>query len=119
LSCGTETQSRPGNFAGAATTPKEKGTSTMTTATATASTVKFQAGVSYYCRSICNYDCVWHFRIIRRTAASVWVLVNGEEVRRGVEVWEGVEQFAPFGRYSMSPTVSADRRSITVAGFEG
>ena len=77
--------------------------------------VKFEVGVTYFCRSACDHECVWHFRIIRRTASSVWVLVDGEERRRGIRVWDGVEKFEPFGRYSMSPVVSADRRSLTLA----
>jgi hypothetical protein len=77
--------------------------------------VRFEAGVSYFCRSACDSDCVWHFTIIRRTASSVWVLVDGKECRRGIRVWEGVEKFEPFGRYSMSPIVSADRRSPVLA----
>jgi hypothetical protein len=77
--------------------------------------VKFEFGVSYFCRSACDSECIWHFQIIRRTASSVWVLVDGKESRRSVRVWSGVEKFEPFGRYSMSPVVSADRRSITLA----
>jgi hypothetical protein len=46
-------------------------------------TVTFEAGISYFCRSACDSDCVWHFTIIRRTASSVWVLVDGKECRRG------------------------------------
>jgi len=75
---------------------------------------KFEAGVSYFCRSACDSDCVWHFTILRRTASSVWVLVDGKECRRAVRVWNGVEKFEPFGRYSMSPVVSADRRSMAL-----
>lgn len=77
--------------------------------------VRFETGVSYFCRSACDSACVWHFRIIRRTASSVWVEVDGRECRRGVRVWSGVEKFEPFGRYSMSPVVSADRRSMETA----
>lgn len=77
--------------------------------------VRFEAGVSYFCRSACDSNCIWHFTIIRRTASSVWVDVDGKQCRRGVRVWSGVEKFEPFGRYSMSPVVSADRRSPTLA----
>jgi regulator of sigma D len=88
----------------------------MNTATDHATeTVTFEAGISYFCRSLCDSDCIWHFKILRRTAKSVWVLVNGEEVRRAVKVWSGVEKFEPFGNYSMSPVVSADRRSMSLA----
>lgn len=77
--------------------------------------VRFEVGWSYFCRSACDSNCIWHFEIIRRTASSVWVLVDGKECRRGIRVWDGVEKFEPFGRYSMSPVVSADRRSPTLA----
>jgi len=113
LSCGTEIQSRPGNFAGAATTPKEKGTSTMTTATA-ADTVKFAVGATYYVRSIGDHNCIWRFAIVRRTASSVWVSeIDGDRCavkveRRKVSGYNGRETFKPFGVYSMSPTVFAD-----------
>lgn len=76
---------------------------------------RFEVGVSYFCRSACDSECVWHFKILRRTASSVWVLVDGKECRRCVRVWSGVEKFEPFGRYSMSPVVSADRRSMSLA----
>ena len=77
--------------------------------------VRFEVGVSYFCRSACDSNCIWHFRIIRRTASSVWVEVDGKQCRRGVRVWSGVEKFEPFGRYSMSPVVSADRRSMSLS----
>lgn len=77
--------------------------------------VRFEVGVSYFCRSLGDSECIWHFRIIRRTESSVWVEVNGKESRRGIRVWDGVEKFEPFGRYSMSPVVSADRRSMSLA----
>lgn len=77
--------------------------------------VRFEVGVSYFCRSACDSECIWHFRIIRRTASSVWIEVDGKPCRRGIRVWDGIEKFDPFGRYSMSPVVSADRRSIAVA----
>ena len=77
--------------------------------------VRFEVGSSYFCRSACDSNCIWHFEILRRTASSVWVLVDGKECRRGVRVWNGVEKFEPFGRYSMSPVVSADRRSPSLA----
>ena len=82
---------------------------------AEAEPVKFEVGVSYFCRSACDSNCIWHFKVLRRTASSVWVLVDGKECRRGVRIWSGVEKFEPFGRYSMSPVVSADRRSMSLA----
>jgi hypothetical protein len=71
----------------------------------------FVPGTTYATRSICNYDCIYRVRVIRRTAKSVWVDVHGEVVRRSVRVcpYEGVEVFEPFGRYSMCPTISANK----------
>ena len=43
-----------------------------------------------------------------RTGKTVTTQVHGKTVRRGLNVWNGVEQFSPFGRYSMAPIVGAD-----------
>lgn len=70
----------------------------------------FQPGVTYATRSICDHDCIHAVKIERRTASSVWIERNGEIVRRGVYVYDGVERFKPFGNYSMAAVISADRR---------
>jgi hypothetical protein len=70
---------------------------------------QFQVGKTYYQRSMCDHDCIFRFPILDRTDHSVTVEVHGKIVRRGVEIYEGVEQFAPFGRYSMAVLISADR----------
>jgi hypothetical protein len=76
------------------------------------STVKFQPGVGYYARSIGDYNCIFRFHIVRRSAASVWVREEGSEKieRRKVSTYGGAEIFSPYGKYSMSPTVAADKR---------
>jgi hypothetical protein len=51
---------------------------------------------------------VFSFTILARTAKSVTVDVHGKTVRRGISVYEGVEQFKPFGSYSMCAIISAD-----------
>lgn len=75
--------------------------------------VKFVPGVTYYTRSIGDHNCIWRFTVVRRTASSVWVsgdFHNGGAVqRRKVEEYNGAETFSPFGRYSMSPSVYADK----------
>lgn len=68
---------------------------------------KFEVGKTYEARSICDYDCIFKFEILRRTEKSVWVRVHGDIERRAIKVQEGVEQFSPFGNYSMSPVVRA------------
>jgi hypothetical protein len=68
----------------------------------------FQVGKTYASRSICDYDTVFRFTILGRTAKTVTVNVHGKNVRRGLQIWEGVEQFKPFGTYSMCAIIGAD-----------
>lgn len=68
----------------------------------------FQVGHTYSTRSICDYDTVFSFTILSRTAKTVTVNVNGKVVRRGISVWNGIEQFKPHGSYSMCAIISAD-----------
>lgn len=70
---------------------------------------KFKIGATYSTRSICDSDCIFAFTIHARTEKSVTVDVHGKRVRRGLAVWNDVEQFKPFGTYSMCPTISADK----------
>lgn len=69
----------------------------------------FQEGVTYATRSICDHDCIHSFTILARSAKSVRVKVHGKTVTRRVSEWQGVEQFKPFGSYSMAAIIGADR----------
>jgi len=75
-------------------------------------TTTFQVGRTYFDRSACDYDCVFKFTILDRTAKSVVVNVHGKTKRRGLSIYEGVEQFRPFGSYSMCAVVRADREYV-------
>ena len=68
---------------------------------------KFQVSQTYSTRSIGDYNCIFSFEILKRTAKSVWVEVDGEVVRRAIIVWRDAETFKPFGTYSMCPIVTA------------
>ena len=69
---------------------------------------KFHCGTEYTTRSICDSECVFTVNIIRRTAKSVWIKdMNGETVRRSIQVVDGCEQFFPYGKYSMAPVIKA------------
>lgn len=74
----------------------------------TTMTTTFQVGKSYATRSICDHECIFRFTILSRTAKSVTVNVHGKIVRRGLSIWNGVEQFKPFGNYSMCAIIGAD-----------
>lgn len=75
----------------------------------------FEVGAVYECRSFCDHDCVWRLEVIRRTAKFVTLrdVDTGDEYRVGVRVWtwggESFETCSPFGRYSMSPLLNANR----------
>ena len=71
----------------------------------------FEVGKTYATRSICDHDCIYSFTILSRTAKQVTVDVHGKTVRRGLSVADGVEQFKPFGSYSMCAIISADKQA--------
>ena len=68
--------------------------------------MKFQINHTYYDRRS------FSFKILARTERTVTVEVHGETVKRGVYVYEGREQFRPYGTYSMCTVVSADRELV-------
>ena len=73
-------------------------------------TKQFQVGKTYFDRSICDHDCIFSFTILTRTAKSVTINVHGKTVRRGLtSPYNSIEQFKPFGTYSMCAVISADK----------
>lgn len=69
---------------------------------------QFEVGKTYATRSIGDHNAIFSFVILARTAHTVSVEVDGKIVRRGFSIWEGLEQFKPFGSYSMCVIVGAD-----------
>ena len=85
----------------------------METTTNTTKTMKtFEIGQKYFCRSACDYNCIWIYEVIRRTASSITIRDERGEVstKRFDKYGEmfGAEQVHPLGRYSMAPILSAD-----------
>lgn len=74
----------------------------------------FQPGQAYATRSICDWDCIFSFTILSRTAKAVTINVHGKTVRRGVKIVDGVEAFKPFGSYSMAAVITADKLAANV-----
>ena len=73
-------------------------------------TATFEVGKTYSARSACNYDCVWTFEVIKRTAKFITLHEEGGDTMRvGVRSHDGEEWASPFGTYSMSPVISAGR----------
>jgi hypothetical protein len=69
----------------------------------------FKVNETYSCRSVCDYDCVWTFKVIKRTAKNVWLKDRaGSIARRAVKISiEDREIVWPFGHYSMAPILSS------------
>jgi hypothetical protein len=79
------------------------------TATKEQDMITFQPGTTYSCRSICNYDTIFSYHVISRTAKFITV-DDGYRVKRvGVKVHDGIEYANPDGVYSMCPSIYADR----------
>lgn len=75
---------------------------------------RFVTGKTYECRSICDYDCVWSYEVVKRTESTVTIkdTHSGEvSTKRVLKCSEhfGVEMLEPLGHYSMCPTLSADK----------
>jgi hypothetical protein len=66
---------------------------------------KFESGKTYSTRSICDHNCIIRVTVARRTAKTI-VTSEGKTFRIGL--YDDVEYVMPWGRYSMSPMVSAD-----------
>ncbi len=73
---------------------------------------KFEVGKTYFVRSICDYDCIWHIIIvgISKTGKSVSFKIKGESYinRCKIHKYKDTEYIMPFGRFSMSPSLRAE-----------
>ena len=69
-------------------------------------TNQFEAGKTYWTRSIVDADTIITVSVASRTAKTI-VTDKGKRLR--VSLYDGVEQVSPWGRYSMAPVVGADR----------
>ena len=74
---------------------------------------QFEVGNTYQCRSICDYNCIWSYTVIARTAATVTLRDNhtGKTQKNriaGISKRSGIETVFPLGSYSMAPTLTAE-----------
>ena len=74
---------------------------------------KFEVGKVYYCRSLCDYDCKWFFKILSRTEKMMTIqMVGYDEVKRvkiHSRMFDYCESAMPLGRYSMAPVLTAEK----------
>jgi len=70
---------------------------------------KFEAGKEYSTRSTCDHNCIFKFKIVRRTAKNVWIIGSQikEITRRKIKIFEGEETILPLGSFSMAPILRA------------
>ena len=74
---------------------------------------KFEVGKEYSVRSICDHECVWTYKIVKRTACTV-TIDDGEKVKtcrinKKISEYRGAEIIYPNGNYSMCPILSAEK----------
>ena len=69
--------------------------------------MRFEIGKTYTTRSVCDHDCIIRETIASRTAKTVRT-ASGKTFR--VTEYNGIEQFNPWGSYSMAPILSADKK---------
>ena len=89
----------------AADTPTSEKTDTPTVK-------KFEVGKSYYCRSFCDYDCIFTIDIIERKGNKITLKSWDNSIRKKIVKVEndGVEWFR-YDRYSMAPIYRADKET--------
>lgn len=69
---------------------------------------KFEAGRTYYTRSICDHNCIFSMTVTSRTAKTIKAEVGGKAKTLRITTIFGMEEVSPLGRYSMSPIIKAD-----------
>ena len=75
---------------------------------------KFEVGKVYSMNSICMHDCVWTYTVVARTDAMVTLADDKGKtakfrINKKISEYRNAESVFPLGRYSMCPTLSADR----------
>jgi hypothetical protein len=81
--------------------------------------VKFEVGVTYYTRSICDHNTIVTLTVIRRTAKTITTRDKYGEVKTlRPSVSRDVEQVKPWGSYSMAPIVDATDTKVLRPDWE-
>ena len=75
--------------------------------------IKFITGKIYFCRSTCDHEAIFKYKIERRSEKSVWIedMQTGLVQRKTVKIWydDTKEAVWPEGRYSMAPILTAEK----------
>lgn len=70
---------------------------------------RFEVGKTYTCRSACDHDCIFKFKVVKRTDKTVWLEEHGKIKARRIRIsaYDKCEACDPHGVYSMSPVLHA------------
>jgi hypothetical protein len=78
-------------------------------------TNQFTVGQHLACRSLCDYDCIFRFEVVARTAKFVTLKYFSDLKRVGIKVdRDGNEYCLPFGNYSMSALLTSTDLEETI-----
>lgn len=73
-------------------------------------TTTFQIGQTYSARSACDHECIFYWTVTARTAKQITLEdKHGRVSKRGIRTYDGIEVCSPDGRYSMCPSIYANR----------
>jgi hypothetical protein len=69
----------------------------------------FVVGQELAVRSLGDWDCVFRFKVVKRSAKFVTLLYHGIEHKVVIRQWsDAVEYCYPLGTYSMAPALRSD-----------
>ena len=79
----------------------------------TTTTKQFKVGKSYSMRSACDYNCVWTYKVVKRTACTV--ILKDEygkkitcRINKKLTEFSKAECVLPLGSFSMNPILRAN-----------
>lgn len=73
-------------------------------------TKNFETGRTYFCRSTCDYNCVWNFKVVARTAKTIKTECGKTmRIHEKLTNYNNAETVFPLGKYSMCPILTAEK----------
>ena len=69
--------------------------------------LKFEIGKTYEMISICDSNCKWSYKVIKRTAKTVDLFNGIEIIKCRIKECEISEMCKPLGSYSFAPILRA------------
>lgn len=70
---------------------------------------EFVVGTDLQCRSLADYDCIFRFTVLKRTAKFVTLSYYGQELRVAIRKGSDGREFCyPLGTHSMAATLYAE-----------